>query len=85
MVKELVDRYIKSSPLEKKLDILVVEDTPRHQESAKATLEQYANRLDVVGDFEGARYALENNKRSEERRVGKDCSEPCRFRWSPCP
>ena len=22
--------------------------------------------------------------RSEERRVGKECSEPCRSRWSPC-
>ena len=22
-------------------------------------------------------------KRSEERRVGKECSEPCRSRWSP--
>ena len=21
--------------------------------------------------------------RSEERRVGKECSEPCRSRWSP--
>ena len=24
-----------------------------------------------------------NNVRSEERRVGKECSEPCRSRWSP--
>ena len=24
------------------------------------------------------------NARSEERRVGKECSEPCRSRWSPC-
>ena len=23
------------------------------------------------------------NNRSEERRVGKECSEPCRSRWSP--
>ena len=23
------------------------------------------------------------SKRSEERRVGKECSEPCRSRWSP--
>ena len=23
------------------------------------------------------------NDRSEERRVGKECSEPCRSRWSP--
>ena len=26
---------------------------------------------------------LVNNARSEERRVGKECSEPCRSRWSP--
>jgi len=24
-----------------------------------------------------------NLERSEERRVGKECSEPCRSRWSP--
>ena len=24
-----------------------------------------------------------NDVRSEERRVGKECSEPCRSRWSP--
>ena len=24
-----------------------------------------------------------NLNRSEERRVGKECSEPCRSRWSP--
>ena len=24
-----------------------------------------------------------NQFRSEERRVGKECSEPCRSRWSP--
>ena len=25
----------------------------------------------------------EKMSRSEERRVGKECSEPCRSRWSP--
>ena len=25
----------------------------------------------------------EQGARSEERRVGKECSEPCRSRWSP--
>ena len=24
-----------------------------------------------------------NSTRSEERRVGKECSTPCRYRWSP--
>ena len=28
------------------------------------------------------RYNL-TKSRSEERRVGKECSEPCRSRWSP--
>ena len=30
-----------------------------------------------------ALYEGENITRSEERRVGKECSEPCRSRWSP--
>ena len=25
----------------------------------------------------------DDEARSEERRVGKECSEPCRSRWSP--
>ena len=28
-------------------------------------------------------YIEYKRKRSEERRVGKECSEPCRSRWSP--
>src|SRR3546814_430020 len=28
-------------------------------------------------------YAMENDKRSEERRVGKECVSTCRSRWSP--
>ena len=28
-------------------------------------------------------FAKEGALRSEERRVGKECSEPCRSRWSP--
>ena len=26
---------------------------------------------------------IDADARSEERRVGKECSEPCRSRWSP--
>ena len=26
---------------------------------------------------------VDTETRSEERRVGKECSEPCRSRWSP--
>ena len=39
--------------------------------------------LDGPGDA-GDYFPLEiGNVRSEERRVGKECSEPCRSRWSP--
>ena len=34
-------------------------------------------RLEFLGD------AVLELVRSEERRVGKECSEPCRSRWSP--
>src|SRR3546814_13364261 len=30
-------------------------------------------------------YGLVDMPRSEERRVGKECVSPCRFRWSPAP
>ena len=32
-------------------------------------------------DFQAVEQAI--TERSEERRVGKECSEPCRSRWSP--
>ena len=31
----------------------------------------------------GLTHWLHESRRSEERRVGKECSEPCRSRWSP--
>ena len=34
----------------------------------------------IVGTFT---FIQGNDPRSEERRVGKECSEPCRSRWSP--
>ena len=33
--------------------------------------------------YEQAKKAREAKMRSEERRVGKECSELCRSRWSP--
>ena len=33
--------------------------------------------------FSSSRVQIIGNVRSEERRVGKECSEPCRSRWSP--
>ena len=48
---------------------------------------------DFVGDLERklaeariprtVEFYLSISLRSEERRVGKECSEPCRSRWSP--
>lgn len=34
-------------------------------------------------DRSGVLAAAGTVNRSEERRVGKECSEPCRSRWSP--
>ena len=54
-----------------------------------------SNKLGIVKDIfywlpekDDARVFLvaaiaQNFSRSEERRVGKECSEPCRSRWSP--
>ena len=51
---------------------------------------QLAELLDItnqaVSKWENGRgmfRVLFSNLRSEERRVGKECSEPCRSRWSP--
>ena len=40
----------------------------------------YGIRLVQTGNIGNGEYL---DKRSEERRVGKECSEPCRSRWSP--
>ena len=39
----------------------------------------------LLSDLKTSRRPLfsRNSTRSEERRVGKECSEPCRSRWSP--
>src|SRR5213076_3541031 len=42
--------------------------------------------LVVLGALAGAAYGLTKRvgpQRSEERRVGKECYQPCRSRWSP--
>ena len=43
------------------------------------------NRYNEASQTKGLMRAIENAQqvRSEERRVGKECSEPCRSRWSP--
>ena len=39
--------------------------------------------MSLSGSVTGIFQQVETNLRSEERRVGKECSEPCRSRWSP--
>ena len=56
-------------------------------------IEQLKNRLNnnvlvqdgetTVEDPNKLKTELDNSIRSEERRVGKECSLPCRSRWSP--
>ena len=41
------------------------------------------NGLNLKEDYRVFNDVKENEYRSEERRVGKECSEPCRSRWSP--
>ena len=38
---------------------------------------------DNTGDTPGKRASLVLHMRSEERRVGKECEDLCRSRWSP--
>ena len=40
----------------------------------------HAKAADKLGDDTPR---IQGRLRSEERRVGKECSEPCRSRWSP--
>ena len=48
---------------------------------ARLTRDAAALHIAMPGDPEEVRLRL--SKRSEERRVGKECSELCRSRWSP--
>ena len=41
----------------------------------------YASQIRNV--LSGRDFVPDGNSRSEERRVGKECSLPCRSRWSP--
>ena len=36
-----------------------------------------------ISDMAAMKALVDEIERSEERRVGKECSEPCRSRWSP--
>src|SRR3546814_18284191 len=51
--------------------------------NTSANLVLMSIRLRVADDGEDAHSADELKKRSEERRVGKECVSTCRSRWSP--
>ena len=70
-----------------------------HPDAGKTTLTEklllYGGAINQAGSVKGKQSAkhavsdwmdIEKQRgisRSEERRVGKECSEPCRSRWSP--
>ena len=60
---------------------LVILNTCHIREKASEKVYSELGRLRAVKD-EAARHGRTMN-RSEERRVGKECIEPCRSRWSP--
>ena len=43
----------------------------------------YRGKLWTMRQFAGFGSASDTNRRSEERRVGKECTATCRSRWSP--
>src|SRR3546814_20077594 len=43
---------------------------------------RYSRYCDLYRGWEG-RLPVTMRQRSEERRVGKECVSPCRYRWSP--
>ena len=62
------------------------EELELYDEDIKNMRDIYATRkFDEKKGMEiGMAKGMEKEKlRSEERRVGKECSEPCRSRWSP--
>ena len=46
-------------------------------------IKTWSRRSTILPDFVGLTIAVHNGKRSEERRVGKECAVRCRSRWSP--
>ena len=49
----------------------------------KVLIYRYFGGLDGLLAAWAKQYDFYSFARSEERRVGKECSEPCRSRWSP--
>ena len=61
-------------------------DKEREQQKLSAVSAMTHNALNAQGIrelYEQIMAISRKLQRSEERRVGKDCSKPCRTRWSP--
>ena len=56
--------------------------TPVHVADLLAEGERMPVYVHVI-DHPDARVLVDTGMRSEERRVGKECTEQCRSRWSP--
>ena len=50
---------------------------------ARKGLTLYGKAFDIIKVNSELDFSSEENVRSEERRVGKECVQPCRSRWSP--
>ena len=66
-----------------KIKILVVDDESRIRKLVKDFLSREGYTVLEAADGVEAMDIFYEDKRSEERRVGKECASKCRSRWSP--
>ena len=64
------------------IDIKVLRENPELFRASQRARGEEAALVDAVLSADEARRSA-INERSEERRVGKECTEQCRSRWSP--
>ena len=75
------NRLARSIDMEKIFSILIIEDDVPLNDMTKRILTQHG--YYVTSAYSGSEALLLMEKRSEERRVGKECASKCRSRWSP--
>ena len=68
---------------EKEYYIQLWEKDDWEQEGQLTLFELYQKNPEIETNEELLYKYFKTKFRSEERRVGKECSEPCRSRWSP--
>ena len=61
----------------------IFDETSRNEQEHAEIWLKHLSGGEVPGTLENLRDAAAGEHRSEERRVGKECGEPCRSRWSP--